>query len=129
MDTATLFWSANWVAKKYRVLESCVTHELPPGDPNGQVEVYLASEVESSLVGFTLEQIAQLRDLLRCVCWIRDLQISGASDPDHFDNGEIIRDVRIAYCIDQMNAARTLFKQLDDYCKANEIPATVWKMK
>jgi len=73
------------------------------------------------------EQIAQLRDLLRCVAWIRDLQLS--STPNNFDLRELFGDINRTYLAHQLLTATNLYAQLDDYCKANSIPATVWKME
>lgn len=75
----------------------------------------------------TPEKAAQIRDLLRCITWIRDLQL--ISDPNTFDNGELFRDINRKYLADQLLTATKLYAQLDDYCQANHIPTHPWKME
>lgn len=120
--------------KKYTALTSCITGELPPGNPNATTEVYLASDIDGTArmidpdgMGLSHAQLAQLRDLLRCIAWIRDLQLT--SDPKNFDLGELFRDLNVAYCAHQLMTATELYRQLDDYCEANQIPPMQWKMK
>lgn len=112
------------MAKKYTALSSCITGELPPDNPNAMVEVYLASDIDTVDVVFLPEQTAQLRDLLRCVAWIRALQLN--EDPENFDLREIFADGVKPYWKHQLDVTRNLYIQLDTYCKANNIPATVW---
>jgi hypothetical protein len=118
------------------VLKDLILAAQKSGDPEIYVadkvrrEVYLASDVDALIgQGLVIEpaHIAQLRDLLRCVAWIRDLQIN--SDPEIFDNRELFADFVKPYGIDQLHTARKLFARLDDYCKLYSIPAHEWKMK
>lgn len=88
----------------------------------GWTRVYAEEDVFALSPG----QAAQIRDLLRCIAWIRDLQLTG--DPYTFDNGELFRDINRAYLADQLLTATKLYSQLDEYCKANQIPVPQWKM-
>jgi hypothetical protein len=107
-----------YIVKKDEVLTDV------PGDVSPEfVRVYLHEEVCAISPGHA----AQIRDLLRCVAWIRDIQIN--DEPENFDLREIFGDLKRAYCVDQLAAARRLYAQLNAYCEANDIPPTRWKME
>lgn len=78
-------------------------------------------------MNLTPEQLAQLRDLLRVVCWIRDIQLS--ESPDTFDLRDIFADFNRAFGLHQLQAARKLYSHVDEFLKAHNLPAAIWRME
>lgn len=129
LDTFESTESSKGQLEKYFVSKSALcTSSMEKNSDD--VDIYLVSDIES--IGriralFLPAQLAQIRDLLRCIAWIRDLQL--ISDPNTFDHGELFRDINRKYLADQLLTATKLYAQLDDYCKANQIPDHLWKME